>query len=88
MVGPGGEDTEESFDILVCTPLWLIENRAAEGMILGKHMMIAFRYKFPVLESRIRAYCSRCSGEDWEEVVGKLRQMGSWEFEDYQPYKY
>ncbi len=87
MIGLEGEESEEAFDIMVYTPQWLVENKRSDDAVFGAHMIIVFRYDLSVLRSHIRAYCRRCSGKDWQEVVAKLQHLGRWEFDGYQPYQ-
>lgn len=85
MVGPVGEEAEESFDIVVATPAWLSEHHRPEDIVVGRHHLIVFRYDFSALSRFIRGYVSRCEGDTWEEIALKLSRLGQWEFEDYHP---
>lgn len=85
MIGPEGEDSEESFDILICTPKWILDNKKLEGVVLGRHMMIVFEYDFSIIKSVIFEQCQKCVGFDWQEISTKLSRFAHWEFEDYQP---
>ena len=40
VVGPADGPCEESFDVLVCTPLWLRDVVAKEGPQIGRHHSI------------------------------------------------
>lgn len=71
MVGPEGEDVEESFDIEVCTPKWLEENYGQEDVVVGRHHLIVREYDFARLIGVIKKYLKQCSGEDWAEVGGR-----------------
>jgi Immunity protein 8 len=46
LVGPEEGIGEESFDVMVCTPRWLIENHSPEDIVSGRHMLIMFRYDY------------------------------------------
>ena len=48
MVGPEGEDGEESVDIEVCTPKWLEENYGQEDVVVGRHHLIVREYDYAV----------------------------------------
>lgn len=83
MIGPEGQDGEESFDIVVCTPEWLKRNHPATKVVLGRHHLIVFRYDYRSLASYIAAFAGRCTGESWQEVACQLGRLGRWEFDDY-----
>ena len=82
MIGPLGEDWEESFDIVVCTPEWL-KRRYPKDIILGEHRLIVPHFDYAALERFISNFAHRCSGTTWQEVAQKLSRPGKWEFEDY-----
>jgi hypothetical protein len=88
MAGPGFEEGEESFDIQVCTPKWLLENHRREDVIIGRHLLILIEYNYDRMLQTISSFISKCDGATWEEVAEKLSRLGKWEFEDYQEYKY
>jgi hypothetical protein len=85
MAGPQGGEGEESFDVFVCTPEWLKQNRSQTGIIVGRHYLIVFEYNYNRLLSFLDEYCSQCSGQTWQEVAQQLGRLGKWEFEDYKP---
>jgi Immunity protein 8 len=85
MVGPTGEPGEESFDIAVCTPKWLIERHGDSEVLLGLHRLIVFKYDYPTVRKCIQKYLMRCSGETWAEVARKVGPLGQREFEGYRP---
>lgn len=82
-IGPEGQDGQESFDIEVCTPKWLIQNYTDDTVIIGRHYLIVFKYDFKRITETIKAFCKNCTGETWAEVAIKLSRLGMWEFEDY-----
>lgn len=85
LIGPENEAGMESFDLMVCTPKWLVEKHEKTEIISGQHHLIAFEYDFNRLMSVINTYIARCEGSTWEEVALKLAHFGRWEFEDYMP---
>jgi hypothetical protein len=87
MVGPADQDVEESFDIMVCTPQWLLAEYKENDILFARHHLIVFRYDFPAIQKKIEDYCEEhCVGDTWEEIAEKLARIGRWEFEDYQEY--
>ena len=36
----------ESFDVFICTPLWLIANHNKNDIIIGRHYLIVFEYNY------------------------------------------
>lgn len=80
-VGPKDELGEESFDIQVMSLDHLTDRLAKDKVVLGMWKVIVQSYNSEVIENTIHGYVSRCSGETWDEVSGKLRAFGIWEFE-------
>lgn len=84
MVGPESKVGEESFDIQVCTPKWILENHRREDIIIGRHYLLVMEYNFERIQGKVNSFCSNCEGSTWEEVAEKFGRLGKWEFEDYQ----
>lgn len=82
MIGPEGEDAEESFDFTVCSPEW-IRRRTEDGPVIGAHHIIVARLYYDELTDTIREFCSRCEGDTWKDVAMQLAQLGHWEFAGY-----
>ena len=85
MIGPRDGEGEESFEIVVCTPKWLTEKYKAADVLLGLHKVIVFEYDYRRLRGFIEKFLMRCSGDNWNEVAGKVSLLGHWEFEGYRP---
>jgi hypothetical protein len=83
-VGPKGEETEDNFDVLVCTPEWLKQRYKTFDIVAGRHHLIVFEYNYDRLVDFLERYCSGCSGETWQEVAEKMGRLAKWEFEDFQ----
>ncbi len=84
LIGVEGEEGEESFDFIVCTPSWLAEEVARKGFILGRHYLFVASYDYAQIEKIIDDLCNQAEGEDWDAVAAFLSRYGAWEYEDYQ----
>jgi len=85
MAGPVGQNGEESFDVTVCTALWMGNHLGPEGILPGRHYLVVNSYDYRRLEEFLRHFVARCSGSTWGEVANRLARLGKWEFEDYRP---
>jgi len=85
IIGSEHEDSEESFEMQVCTPSWLASKNGDEEVLFGRHLLIVFEYDRRRIEARIRKYCERCVAENWEDISVMLGRVGRSEFEDYVP---
>jgi len=84
MAGPAGEDGEESFDLVVCTPSWLSGQLGSTDIKMGRHYLLVKQYDFGRLHRFISDFASECSGETWRVAAARLGRLGKWEFEDYE----
>jgi len=84
LVGPRGESTQESFDIVVCTPKWLLSKYDETEIILGKNKLIVLKFDMERILARIKKLFENCEGKDWNEIAVRLSRIGHWEFENYQ----
>ena len=87
IIGPMSEPGEESFDITVLTPKWLLSHYDLDDIIMGRHRVIVFEYNYERLIAKINRWLEFCTGDTWEEVATKVSRIGHWEFEDYTEYK-
>ena len=86
IVSPEGVEGEESFDVEVCTPGWLVERSSKDAILLGRHLLIVFEYDFNNIRNFLAKYVAQCRGESWAEIARQLSRLGRWEFEDYMPW--
>lgn len=86
MIGAHGEEGEESFNFLVCTPRWLEREVAREGYVLGRFYIFLARYDYALMRRIIEELCEQAMGEDWDTVAARLARHSLWEFEDYREY--
>jgi len=89
-IGPAYEDGTDLFQFCVCSPAWLASEmssgRSPEPMF-GRDLILMNAYDFGKVFALIDRYLARCTGETWDEIAPKIGRVGSWEFEDYQPYR-
>jgi len=83
MVGEKGQEGEESFDVIVCTPKWLLKNNAKENIVYGLHHLIVFEYNFSRISTALKQIVETPVFNNWDEVVERIGRIGKWEFEDY-----
>ena len=83
MIGPANSEGEESFDITVCSPKWLLEQYARQDVIFGRHHLIMLEYDFARMMSVFERLCNESEAPTWGEVAAKLGRFAKWEFEDY-----
>src|SRR5215813_8550469 len=83
MIGPDEGEGEESFDVRVCSPKWLLQRYDREDIIIGRHHLIMLEYDFGRMMRAIEAFCRECEAPTWRELALKLSRLGKWEFEDY-----
>src|SRR5271168_4976155 len=72
MVGPTNGNGEESFDVVVCTPKWLLEKYKDSDILLGLHKVIVFKYDYARLRGFIDKFLANCSGTNWTEIAHKV----------------
>ncbi|MDM8178144.1 immunity 8 family protein [Olivibacter sp. 47] len=84
IVAPLNGEGEESFDIVLCTPQWLIENHQISDIIIGRHYLIVFEYNYSRIYNKLKELIENIDGENWDDIGMKVGRIGKWEFEDYQ----
>lgn len=83
IVGPEGEEGQESFDIGVCSPSWIAEACQTDGFLVGRHYLVVLRYDVYSIKRIIVDLIESCEGNSWHEVAERVARIGHWEFEDY-----
>jgi hypothetical protein len=83
VIGPAGETGEETFDVDVCTPEWLMQHFRGDFVVLIRHKILVNSFDFARIKQFIERYVRYCEGDDWNDVAQKLSRLGRWEFEDY-----
>jgi hypothetical protein len=75
---------EESFDVMICTPQWLISNHSTSDIIVGRHYLIVFEYNYERIYSKLKSLIEEIELGSWDEIGLVVGRIGKWEFEDYQ----
>ena len=83
IVGEAKRGGEESFDIMICTPQWLISNHKKSDIIIGRHYLIVFEYNYQHIYSTLKSQIEELEEENWDKIGLKIGRLGKWEFEDY-----
>jgi hypothetical protein len=83
IVAPLNSKGEESFDILLCTPQWLIANHKKSDIIIGRHYLIVFEYNYQRIYNTLKELIENIEADTWDEIGMKIGRVGKWEFEDY-----
>ena len=84
-----GEETlggEESFDIFICTPLWLISNHKLSDIIIGRYYLIVFEYNYKNIYNKLKNTIEDIEADTWDEIGLKIGCIGKWEFEEYEEF--
>jgi hypothetical protein len=87
MVGPFGEEGEESFDFTFCSAAWIANRLGKDASYHLRHMVLLRKYDYAVVYDTIERVVRNAHGSDWSEVAEKIARYGHWEFEDYKPYE-
>lgn len=78
-VGALGLRGRERFELLAATPRWLLERHGPDGAVLGRGLLLVFRWD----HGRIRRFLARqvetCSGRTWPEVARQVSRIAEWE---------
>ena len=83
IAGPADGPGEESFDVLVCTPLWLRRAVTVDGRQDGRHHLIVDPMNLKLAADYLRRRFEEADAADWPTLAEKLGRLGRWEFEDY-----
>jgi hypothetical protein len=74
-VGPSFSEGEESFDVTVCSPLWLQDECGRDGFVLGRHHLVVLAYNFEFIRRTLVRLVERYSGATWQDVAAKVSRI-------------
>jgi hypothetical protein len=80
-VGALGQRGRERFDLLAVTPRWLLERHGAGGAVLGRGLLVVFRWDHARIRRFLADRVENCSGRTWPDVVRKVSRIAEWEGE-------
>jgi len=75
LVGEKGKEGTEYFQVLICTPKWMLENEKDKKIISGHHRLIVFEYNQNDIVNYLKRYLANCSGNDWNEIIHKINNI-------------
>lgn len=84
VIGEEKNGGEESFDITICTPMWLVHNHDSKDIIIGRHYLIVFEYDYQRIYAQLKNIIEGVEVNSWSEMGSIIGRLGKWEFEDYQ----
>lgn len=81
-IGLEGEEGADLFQIMVCTPKFLMGKFGMNNIVVGLHYLIVFKYDYTMIYDKLKElFC--ISGNNWSEISNKLSYYGHWEYQDY-----
>ncbi|MGA2298596.1 MAG: Imm8 family immunity protein [FCB group bacterium] len=83
LIGPKESEGEESFEIIICSPSWLMDNIPDGGYLHGQHYLILKKYNSDVLLNCLNILFNNIEGNNWDEIALKLSHFAIWEFDNY-----
>jgi len=81
--GSEASESEESFDVIVCTPRWLERKHDHSDVVPGYHHLIVFEYDYDRIVRAIELLCESAEGNSWLDVAKRLSRFARWEFDEY-----
>lgn len=82
-IGSVGSSGADIFQVLVCSPAWIVREAREGAIVDGRHHLIVASYDFDRLHAYLRGRVSQVQGATWGEVAERLARFARWEFEDY-----
>ena len=96
-IGDASDDWSDSFDLLVCTPSWMIEwidagrwdrftgaglRVVPKSVAVGNGMWFMLRWDKDEFERTLRTVCEEFSpGPDWGSVASRIGRLIPWEYD-------
>ena len=59
IVGPKDAEGEESFELNVCTPQWLMTNLQNDSILFGRHRLIVLEFNYERIVRHLTKYVER-----------------------------
>jgi len=80
-IGTKGGEGADIFSFVVITLQELLTDTNPRW---GRSLLIVEFFSWPLIEKKLNALLSQCSGKDWIEVAAKLNRYLAWEYDNYQ----
>lgn len=74
-LGVHGEEGEDSFDLMVCSPQWIEVHYGAEALVDGRHHLFMLRYSYSALQDELKRRVEQAAAATWDEVVSKFGEF-------------
>lgn len=81
-VGADGDDAEEVFSVIVCSPTGFERRLAAAEALPGRHFLFVKRFDWWAIAPVLRAEIEKCEGANWYEVALRINAIARSEFAD------
>jgi hypothetical protein len=78
-VGVLGQRGRERFELLAVTPRWLQERHGADGAVLGRGLLVLFRWDYTTVRRFLARHVEACSARTWPELARKVSRIAEWE---------
>ncbi|WP_181188297.1 immunity 8 family protein [Actinopolyspora mortivallis] len=82
-VGPRGEESQESFEVFVCTSKWIGRWVSNNGPLVGRGLLLVEEYSLNSIKNFLEKIVESFESYDWEDMAKKISRIGRWEFEEY-----
>jgi hypothetical protein len=80
-VGAAGSPGADTFYFSVCTKAWLARELERKTIVYGHGRIIVETFDWDVITEAIEGLVRGIEAKTWEQAVGKLRLVASWEKE-------
>ena len=82
-IGIANEEGTDLFQLHVCTPQWLEDQVREGGPQWIESQLVLSSYNFDELHEFLSRKINSIQGNNWMEIVSKLRLLAHWEFNGY-----
>jgi hypothetical protein len=78
-VGVLGQRGRERFELLAVTPAWLRQRHGQDGAVLGRGLLVVFRWDYVRLRRFLARHVEACSGATWPDLARQISRFAEWE---------
>lgn len=84
-IGPSDAETAETFQLFVCTPIWLEEHVSQEHSRWGANTLVVDRFDKNKIENELEKVIRSISGGTWGELRAELCRFMVSEYDGMEP---